>query len=87
MNEKPLFFLLIVSLKASIFSGKDFPMHQLKKNLNRFDLILYMVLFLGVLAPPPFYRVADGSFPKTDRRGCSAPGAIEQPGASRGYCE
>lgn len=26
-------------------------MHQLKKNLNRFDLILYMVLFLGVLAP------------------------------------
>ena len=26
-------------------------MHQLKKNLNRFDLILYMVLFLSVLAP------------------------------------
>ena len=26
-------------------------MHQLKKNLNRFDLILYMVLFLSVLTP------------------------------------
>ena len=26
-------------------------MHQLKKNLNRFDLILYMVLFLIVLTP------------------------------------
>lgn len=26
-------------------------MHQLKKNLNRFDLIFYMVLCLGILAP------------------------------------
>lgn len=64
MNEKPLFFLLIVSLKASIFSGKDFPMHQLKKNLNRFDLILYMVLFLGVLAPLLFTGWQMGLFRK-----------------------
>ncbi len=52
-------------------------MHQLKKNLNRFDLILYMVLFLSVLAPPPLYRVANGSFPKTDRRRCGTSCAIE----------
>lgn len=41
-------------------------MQKLKKNLNRFDLIFYMVLFLGVLAPPPLHGVADGTFPKAD---------------------
>lgn len=39
-------------------------MHQLKKNLNRFDLILYMVLFLGVLAPLLFTGWQMGLFRK-----------------------
>lgn len=39
-------------------------MHQLKKNLNRFDLILYMVLFLGVLTPLLFTGWQMGLFRK-----------------------
>lgn len=39
-------------------------MHQLKKNLNQFDLILYMVLFLGVLAPLLFTEWQMGLFRK-----------------------
>lgn len=39
-------------------------MQQLKKNLNRFDLILYMVLFLGVLAPLLFTGWQMGLFRK-----------------------
>lgn len=39
-------------------------MHQLKKNLNQFDLILYMVLFLGVLAPLLFTGWQMGLFRK-----------------------
>lgn len=39
-------------------------MHQLKKNLNRFDLILYTVLFLGVLAPLLFTGWQRGLFRK-----------------------
>lgn len=39
-------------------------MHQLKKNLNRFDLIFYIVLFLGVLAPLLFTGWQMGLFRK-----------------------
>lgn len=39
-------------------------MHQLKKNLNRFDLIFYIVLFLGVLTPLLFTGWEMGLFRK-----------------------
>lgn len=39
-------------------------MHQLKKNLNRFDLIFYMVLCLGILAPLLFTGWHMGLFRK-----------------------
>ena len=39
-------------------------MHQLKKNFNRFDLIFYIVLFLGVLAPLLFTGWQMGLFRK-----------------------
>lgn len=62
-------------------------MQQRKKNINRFDLIFYIVLFLGVLSPLLFTGWQMGLFRKPIGVDAAPPCAIEQPDASRGCCE